>query len=106
MPKVKARSDVLKLAPELIFKIPLIVIGVVFIGPLINPVKNIWVIHFGLIACAMVIPFALICGYIREIPFLWRLVDCSFGVFGSIPLLLVLKYITKLKNNLSYQNKF
>lgn len=74
-----------------------IVIGVVFIGPIINPIKNIWVIHFGLIACAMVIPFALIFGYIREIPFIWRLIDCSFGVFGALPLLITNHLINKLK---------
>jgi hypothetical protein len=25
-------------------------------------------------------------GAVRDIPFWWRLVDCSFGVFGAIPL--------------------
>ncbi|QHT65473.1 hypothetical protein GXP67_01680 [Rhodocytophaga rosea] len=59
-----------------------IVIAVAFIGPLRDPVKNIWVIEFGMIACVMVFPLALIAGPIRQIPFYWRLIDCSFGVFG------------------------
>jgi hypothetical protein len=59
-----------------------IVIAVAFIGPLRDPVKNIWVIEFGMIACIMVFPLALIAGPIRQIPFYWRLIDCSFGVFG------------------------
>src|SRR5580700_8440753 len=31
-----------------------LVIAVAFIGPLLDPVRNIWVIQFGMIACAMV----------------------------------------------------
>jgi hypothetical protein len=65
-----------------------LVIAIAFIGPYSDPVRNKWVITFGLIACAGVIPLALIAGAIRGIPLLWRLIDCSFGVFGSIPLLL------------------
>ena len=63
-----------------------IVIAVAFIGALRDPVRNRWLFDFGLIACAMVIPFALIFGAVRDIPFWWRLIDCSFGVFGAIPL--------------------
>lgn len=62
------------------------VIAIAFIGPWRDPVKNIWVIEFGMIACALVIPFALLMGSVRGIPFGWRLIDCSFGVFGIIPL--------------------
>jgi hypothetical protein len=65
-----------------------LVIAVAFIGPLRDPVRNVWVIDFGLIACAAVIPLALIAGQVRGIPFGWRLIDCSFGVFGAISLLL------------------
>jgi len=63
-----------------------IIIAVAFIGPFIDPVKNIWVVIFGMIACVSIIPLALIAGYIREIPFYWQMIDCSFGVFGIIPL--------------------
>lgn len=63
-----------------------IVIAVAFYGPLRDPIRNIWVINFGLIACAGVIPLALICGPLRGIPFYWQLIDCSFGVIGFIPL--------------------
>ncbi|HXB40530.1 MAG TPA: hypothetical protein VNZ49_08305 [Bacteroidia bacterium] len=74
-----------------------IVLAVVFIGPLRDPVKNIWVIQFGMIACVMVFPLALICGLIRGIPFYWQLIDCSFGVFGFIPLYLCRKYILQME---------
>lgn len=59
-----------------------IVIAVAFIGPLRDPVKNIWVMQFGMIACIMVFPLAFIAGPIRGIPFYWQVIDCSFGVFG------------------------
>lgn len=58
------------------------VLAILFIGPYKDPVKNIWVIQFGLIACALVIPFAFVAGHFRGIPLGWRLIDCSFGVFG------------------------
>lgn len=62
------------------------VVAVSFVGPLRNPVRNVWVYEFGLIACLMVIPYAFVFGEIRAIPVYWRLIDCSFGLFGLIPL--------------------
>src|ERR1700694_5771055 len=64
-----------------------LVIAVAFVGPYLDPVRNKWVITFGLIACAGAIPLALIAGAIRGIPVPWRLIDCSFGIFGAVPLL-------------------
>ena len=58
------------------------ILAILFIGPYKNPVKNIWVIEFGLIACVLIIPFAFVAGAFRSIPVGWRLIDCSFGVFG------------------------
>lgn len=74
-----------------------LVIAVAFIGPYTDPVRNKWVITFGLIACAGVIPLALIAGSIRGIPFGWRLIDCSFGVFGCIPLSICRRSISALE---------
>jgi hypothetical protein len=73
-----------------------LVIAVAFIGPWRDPVRNIWVIEFGLIACAMVLPLALIAGPLRGIPFGWRLIDCAFGVFGAVPLWIIRREIQKL----------
>ena len=72
-----------------------IIIAVFFIGPLLDPVRNVWVLQAGIIACVLVVPLALICGEIRQIPFGWRLIDCSFGVFGAIPLYYCLR-LTRL----------
>jgi hypothetical protein len=72
-------------------------IAVAFLGPLRDPIRNRWVLVFGVIACAGVIPLALIAGQVRGIPFYWRLIDCSFGVVGAIPLLLCLGYVRRLE---------
>ena len=44
------------------------------------------VVEFGMIACVLVLPLALICGPLRGIPLFWRLIDCSFGIVGIVPL--------------------
>lgn len=62
------------------------ILAILFIGPYRDPVKNIWVIEFGLIACVLIFPLAFIAGSFRGIPVGWRLIDCSFGVFGFLPL--------------------
>lgn len=63
-----------------------IILAALFWGPYKDPVKNIWVIEFGMGASLAVIPLALICGAIRGIPFFWQLIDCSFGLL-CFPLL-------------------
>jgi hypothetical protein len=63
-----------------------LIIALFFIGPFRDPVRNAWVLRVGLVACAAVVPLALICGAIRGIPLAWRLLDCSFGLAGAIPL--------------------
>ncbi|MFI5161715.1 MAG: hypothetical protein ACHQHN_10590 [Sphingobacteriales bacterium] len=74
-----------------------LVIALVFIGPLRHPVRNIWVIQFGMIACIAIFPLAFIAGAIRDIPFFWRLIDCSFGVIGFVPLYFANKYTRTLE---------
>ena len=74
-----------------------LVIAMFFVGPLINPRSGRPVIYTGIIACIAVIPLAMICGPLRGIPLYWRLVDCSFGVFGVIPLLYCLRLIRRIE---------
>lgn len=71
-----------------------VVIAIFFIGPYKNPLQNGWVITAGLWACALVLPVAFVAGALRGIPLWWRLVDCSFGVFGF----LLLQHIQRLIN--------
>lgn len=61
-----------------------LMIAIVFVGPLRDPVKNIWVVEFGLLACLFIFPFAFIAGAVRGIPLYWRLIDCSFGLIGGL----------------------
>jgi hypothetical protein len=70
-----------------------LVIAIAFWGPIKDPVKNAWVVDFGIIACVLVIPLALVCGPIRGIPLFWRMIDCCFGLFGLIPLVIARKLI-------------
>jgi hypothetical protein len=75
-----------------------IVIATAFIGPLRDPVRNIWVIQFGMIACVMVFPLALICTPLRHLPFWWSFIDCSFGLFGIIPLAIAYRLTRQLSS--------
>jgi len=75
-----------------------LVIASAFIGPWIDPVRNKWVVTFGLIACAGVVPLALIAGAVRGIPWGWRLIDCSFGLVGSVPLFICRRSIRTLES--------
>ncbi|HET9315800.1 MAG TPA: hypothetical protein VFQ51_09425, partial [Vicinamibacteria bacterium] len=72
-------------------------IALVFVGALQDPVRNRWLYLFGMIACALVLPFALGFGALRGIPFWWRLVDCCFGVFGFVPALLCHRWAGELE---------
>lgn len=74
-----------------------IVIALVFIGALRDPVRNKWLFDFGLLACALVIPWAFGFGALRGIPVWWRLIDCSFGVVGAIPLWWCRKWTRELE---------
>ena len=73
------------------------VLAILFIGPFRNPVRNKWVIEFGIIACVLIIPFALIAGHFRDMPFLCRIIDCLFGIIVLVPLIICLKNIKKLE---------
>jgi hypothetical protein len=79
------------------------VIAIVFIGAWREPVRNRWLFDFGLIACVLVIPYALIFGALRGIPVWWRLIDCSFGIFGTIPLWLCRKWTRELEEGIKSQ---
>lgn len=74
-----------------------LVIAGFFVGPLIHPLSSRATIYTGIVACLAVIPLAMICGPIRGIPFYWRLIDCSFGVLGIIPLVYCLKQIKRME---------
>lgn len=72
------------------------VIALSFIGLYKDPVRNIWIIDWQLICCIAVMPLAFIAGPIRHIPIFHIVIDCCFGLFGIIPLLICKKWINKL----------
>ena len=72
------------------------VIAIAFWGPLKDPVKNLWVIDFGLIACLLILPMVTIFGPLRGIPYFWQWIDYSFGLFGIIPLWLARQYVHRI----------
>jgi hypothetical protein len=79
-----------------------LVIAIAFFGVLKDPVRNIWIIQFGRIACLMIFPLAFIAGYARGIPFNWQLIDCSFGIIGLIPLTICYRKIKILESISKY----
>lgn len=74
------------------------VVAIAFIGAFRDPVRNRWLFDFGLIACVLVVPYAFVFGGIRGIPIWWRLIDCSFGIFGAIPLWICRRYTILLEH--------
>ncbi len=76
-----------------------LMIGIAFIGPLRDPVRNRWILEWAMICCACVLPLAFIMGPIRGIPLGWTLVDCAFGVVGFPPLWLCWKWSKELERS-------
>lgn len=74
-----------------------VAIAVAFLGALRDPIHNLWVIEFGMIACVLVLPWAVIFGPLRGIPPGWTLIDMSFGILGFIPLWLARRRILEHK---------
>ena len=74
-----------------------LVIGLAFIGPFRDPVRNKWIIDWAMMACVGVLPLAFIAGMVRDIPWFHILIDCSFGIIGIIPLLVVKRWINQLE---------
>ena len=73
-----------------------VILAILFAGVIADPVRNRWAVTFGLVACVLVVPWALVFGALRGIPLSWRLIDCAFGVVGFVPLWLVRRSIGQL----------
>lgn len=74
-----------------------LVIAMAFLGPYRDPVRNKWIIEWGMLCCAAVIPLAVIAGPIRHIPWLHIVIDCMFGIIGIIPLWITKRWIGQLE---------
>ena len=76
-----------------------IVIALAFVWAWREPVRNRWMFDFGLLACALVVPWALVFGEVRGIPLGWRLIDCSFGVIGAVPMWLCRRWAAESEHS-------
>ncbi|MFT3787056.1 MAG: hypothetical protein QM770_12965 [Tepidisphaeraceae bacterium] len=74
-------------------------IAVFFIGPLVDPARNVWVLWAGVICCGGVLPVAFIAGAVRGIPWWHQLVDCSFGILGVLPLLYCIHMTSQIQTS-------
>jgi hypothetical protein len=79
-----------------------IMIALVFIGPLREPVKNIWVIEFGILACLLTLPAIFVFGYKSQIPLWWSCIDCSFGLIGALLLIYTKQLVKKLDSECAH----
>lgn len=74
-----------------------LVIAGAYVGPWREPVRNRFVLEWGMFCCFAVIPLAFVCGPVRGIPLGWTLVDCAFGVVGFPPLFWCWKWSQELE---------
>ena len=75
------------------------ILAILFIGVIKDPVRNKWIVEFGIIACLLIPPFAFAAGSVRGIPSGWIFIDCSFGIIGILPLFICQRKITALEQN-------
>lgn len=78
-----------------------VLFALLFVGPWREPVRNRWVLEFGLMACAAIFPLALIAGPIRGIPVWWQMGDCSFGFFGGILMVFALRETRRMETKVN-----
>ncbi len=64
-----------------------VLFAILFVGALKDPERNRFLLDFGLVACALIIPTAFIAGHFRGIPPLWSFLDSMFGILGGALLL-------------------
>ncbi|MDR6691576.1 hypothetical protein J2X55_002499 [Microbacterium sp. 1154] len=74
-----------------------LLIALAFIGPWRDPMRNVFIIQWGLVACAGIVPLALIAGALRGLPLGWQAIDVSFVVVAALPLALALMATRRLE---------
>ncbi len=80
------------------FALAHILFAILFLGPYRSPVRNQWVINFGLICCGGLLLLAFIAGPLRGIPVFWRWIDAAFALACALPLLLCRHYLNILRH--------
>lgn len=77
-----------------------LMIAAAFYGPIKDPIRNVFIVKWGIFCCLATFPIILICGPLRGIPVGWQFVDSTFGIIGCIPLYFVLRDIRELERGL------
>jgi hypothetical protein len=74
-----------------------IVLAILFAGAIRDPVRNIWVIQFGVICCVLVPVLAGVFVPIRGLPAAWFWIDFAFAPGAAIPLLVAWRDVAKIE---------
>jgi hypothetical protein len=74
-----------------------LLIAIAFIGALKDPIKNEWIVRWGMIASALSVVMALCWERLRDIPLWWSFIDASIAIIAFIILWLCNKWIKELK---------
>jgi hypothetical protein len=74
-----------------------LLIAIAFIGPLKDPIKNEWIIRWGMIASALSVVMALGWERLRGIPLWWSCIDAAIAIVAFIVLWLCNNWIKELK---------
>ena len=74
-----------------------VLIAIAFIGPLKDPIKNEWVVSWGIIASALSIVMALVWERLRDIPVWWSFIDTIIALIALIILWFCNNWIKQLK---------
>ncbi len=70
---------------------------IIFIGAVIDPVRNLWIIRSGMVICLLHVVTAAVSGGLHGVPFFWQILDASFGVVGVVVLYAAYRYVGYLK---------
>lgn len=77
-----------------------LLVAIAFIGPLKDPIKNEWVVRWGMIASALSVLMAFGWERLRAIPLWWSFIDASIAIVAFIILWLCNKWIQELKRTI------
>jgi len=72
-------------------------LAILFAGALRDPIRNVWVVQFGLIMCALVPVLGGVCIPLRGIPFHWFWIDFVFAPCAAVPLWIALRDIRRVE---------
>ncbi|MFI5134703.1 MAG: hypothetical protein ACHQD9_02500 [Chitinophagales bacterium] len=78
-----------------------LLIAILFFGALKDPVKNEWVVKWGMIVSLLSIAMALGWEQLRSVPFWWSIIDAMIALLAFVVLWLCNKWIQQLKATLA-----